>query len=341
MRVLQVHNRYRSAAPSGENRVVDQEREALIASGHDVTTFERYSDDIEQWSRAKQALMPARVVYSRESRRELAARLRADRPDIVHVHNTFPLLSPSILYACRSAEVPIVATLHNYKLACVSGDFFRHGAVCHDCADRLPLPAVRHGCYRGSRIATTPVALATGAHRRAWRSLVSAYIMLSQSQRDLLAGLRLPADRVFVRDNLIPRRSAAAVTQEPMVLYAGRLDEAKGARLLMAGWDRHLDRSDGTGLRLCIAGAGPLDREVADWASSRPSVELAGQLDRTACAALMVRARAVLVPSARHRVEPTAPMGGRPSQRRRRRAPRRWPASAYARCGTLSSDGMS
>ncbi len=298
MRVLQVHNRYRSAAPSGENRVVDQERAALTASGHEVSTFERYSDDIEQWPRAKQALMPARVVYSRESRRDLTARLRADRPDVVHIHNTFPLLSPSVLYACRSAAVPVVATLHNYKLACVSGDFFRHGTVCHDCAGRLPLPAVRHGCYRDSRVATTPVALATGAHRRAWQSLVSAYILISKSQRDLLAGLHLPADRVFVRDNLIPRQPASAGARDAMVLYAGRLDEAKGVRVLMAGWDGYLEKCDAPAIRLCIAGAGPLDAEVAGWASSRPSVELAGQLDSAACAAVMARARAVVIPSA-------------------------------------------
>jgi glycosyltransferase involved in cell wall biosynthesis len=295
---MQVHNRYRSAAPSGENRVVDQERDALTAAGHEVIRFERYSDDIEQWSRVKKAMMPAQVVWSGESRRDLAAQLRAHRPDVVHLHNTFPLLSPSVLYACRAAAVPVVATLHNYKLACVSGDFFRRGAVCHDCAGGLPVPAVVHGCYRSSRVASAPVALATSVHRSAWRSLVSAYILISKSQRDLLAGLRLPPDRVFVRDNLIPRRQAPAAAREPMVVYAGRLDEAKGLRLLMAGWDRYLESSDAAGLRLTIAGAGPLDADVASWASSRASVEVPGQLDSAGCSALMARAQAVIVPSA-------------------------------------------
>ncbi len=298
MRVMQVHNRYRSAAPSGENRVVDQERDALAGTGHDVIRFERHSDDIEQWSRVKKATMPAQVVWSRESRNQLAADLRAHRPDVVHLHNTFPLLSPSVLYACRTAAVPVVATLHNYKLACVSGDFFRRGAVCHDCAGGLPGPAVIHGCYRGSRVATAPVALATSVHRNAWRSLVSAYIFISKSQRGLLAGLNLPPDRVFVRDNLIPRRPVPAAPREPIVVYAGRLDEAKGLRLLMAGWDHYVNSSAGPGLTLAIAGAGPLDAEVASWASSRPSVELRGQLDSAGCTALMARARAVVVPSA-------------------------------------------
>ena len=190
MKIMIVHNRYRSTAPSGENRVVDTEAGALAALGHEVVRFERHSDDIETWSRARKAALPGRVVWSAEAHRDLAARLREDRPDVVHVHNTFPLLSPAVLHACRDARVPVVATIHNYKLACASGDFFRDGAVCHDCAGRLPGPAIRHGCYRGSRAATAPVALAMTAHRRAWRSLISAYIFISAAQRDLLTGLR-------------------------------------------------------------------------------------------------------------------------------------------------------
>ena len=298
MRVVLVHNRYRSAAPSGENRVVDQEAVALANLGHQVTRFERCSDEIERWPRAKRASLPARVVWSRDAHRGLGAVLRERRPDVVHVHNTFPLLSPAVLYACRDAAVPIVATIHNYKLACASGDFFRNGSVCHDCADGLPVPAVRHGCYRGSRAATAPVALAMSAHRRAWLSLVSAYVLISAAQRDLLAGLSLASDRVFVRHNLIPRRNAPAVAREPSVVYAGRLDEAKGLRLLMAGWDCYRAAAGDTGLRLVIAGAGPLEREVTAWASTRPCVEVVGQLGSEQCSELISRARAVLLPSA-------------------------------------------
>jgi glycosyltransferase involved in cell wall biosynthesis len=300
MRIMQIHNRYRSAAPSGENRVVDIEGAALAELGHEVVRFERFSDDIENWSRLHKATMPAKVVWNRESRRELGIRLRQWRPDVVHVHNTFPLLSSSVLYACRDAAVPVVATLHNYKLACASGDFFRQGAVCHDCANGSPVPAVLRGCYRDSRLATAPLALSTALHRTAWRSLVSAYILISKSQASLLTGLQLPADRVFVRDNLIPRRDGPPTATEPMVVYAGRLDEAKGARLLMVGWDRYLAMAGSAGarVRLAIAGSGPLSEEVAMWASGRPSVQLLGQLDSAACTSLVARSRAVIVPSA-------------------------------------------
>jgi len=297
MRILLVHNRYRSGAPSGENRVVDQEAEALALSGHEVARFGRNSDEIEQWSLAKKAALPARTIWSREARRDLKTALREHEPDVVHIHNTFPLLSASVLHACRDERVPVVATVHNYRLTCANGTFFRDGAVCHDCAHGLPVRAVLHGCYRESRAATAPVALATSVHRQAWRSLVSAYIFISAAQRDLLRSFNPAPGRAFVRYNLIPRRDWPPVTRAWTVVYAGRLDEPKGVRLLMAGWDRYLKQAGQPGLKLAIAGAGPLAGELAAWASSRPSVELKGTLSSEQCGELISRARAVLLPS--------------------------------------------
>lgn len=298
MRILLVHNRYRSAMPSGENRVVDQEGEALAALGHEVRRFTRESDEISQWSPLKKASLPARTIWNWESFHDLKAVLGEYQPEVVHVHNTFPLLSAAVLHACRDAGVPVVATMHNYGLACANRAFFRDGAVCHDCANRRPVSAVLHGCFRDSRAATLPVAVAMTAHRGAWRSLVSAYILISASQRDLLHGVGLPEDRVFVRYNLITRRDRLQTAPEPMVVYAGRLDEIKGVRLLMAGWDRYRGEAGEPGLRLAIAGAGTLDGEVTAWASTRPSVVLTGALSSAECAGLISRARAVLLPSA-------------------------------------------
>ena len=156
MRILLVHNRYRSGAPSGENRVVDQEGEALEALGHEVVRFGRSSDEIAEWPVVKKASLPTRAIWSRETRRDLTTVLREHRPEVVHVHNTFPLLSAAVLYACRDERVPVVATLHNYRLACANGLFFRSGAVCHDCVHGLPVRAVLHGCYRESPAATAP-----------------------------------------------------------------------------------------------------------------------------------------------------------------------------------------
>ncbi len=297
MKVMLVHNRCRSDGPSGENRVVDQESEALAEAGHSVIRFGRDSDEIESWSLTQKALLPAKLVWNRGSRHDLAAALREHKPDVVHLHNTFPLLGDTVLYACRDMRVPVVATIHNYRLGCTGGTFFRDGALCHDCAGGALLPGVTHGCYRGSRTASAPLALSIGVHRRAWRSLVSAYVFISASQRDLLRGVGLPEGRLFVRHNLIPRWAAPQARRQPIVVYAGRLAEVKGVRLLMDAWDRYLSLAGDAGLRLVIAGKGPLEDEVAGWAATRPSVELAGFVSGERSRELMSAARAVLVPS--------------------------------------------
>jgi glycosyltransferase involved in cell wall biosynthesis len=309
MKILIAHNRYRSTAPSGENRVVDQESTALTGLGHQVEHFERHSDDIEDWTPWQKATLPARVVWNPATKRDLGVVLRRFRPDVVHIHNTFPLLSPSVLYACRDARVPVAVTIHNYKLLCASGDFFRDGQVCHDCAGGLPVPALVHRCYRGSAVATVPTVVAARAHRAAWRNLVSAYIFISASQQRLMAAMELDADRSFVKPNLVPYDglyepqsdsqpgSPSGRPRARQVAYVGRLDQAKGVPLLLQAWDRYRATAGDDGLRLVIAGGGPLENEVSRWAAERPSVRLAGHLGRQECFDLVAASRAVLLPS--------------------------------------------
>lgn len=297
MRVMQVHGRYRSAAPSGENRVVDQELGLLRDAGHDVELFERRSDDIAGWSMLHRATIPARVIWDPGSRRDLVARLEEAEPDVVHVHNTFPLLSPSVLYACRAAGVPVVVTLHNYKLLCASGEFLRKGAPCHDCADGRTWPAAAHGCYRGSRLMTLPVTTSTAVHRQSWRRLVSAYVFISGSQRDLMAGLGLDPERVFVKHNFVPDRPPPARTRAHRVAYLGRLDAAKGIPLLMRAWDLFEDSEVASSLRLVIAGGGPLEDRVRAWAADRPRVDFVGVLSPHRASELLRGSLAAVVPS--------------------------------------------
>lgn len=297
MKILIAHNRYRSGTPSGENRVVDQEGEALAALGHEVVRFGRSSDEIGQWSAVKKAAFPTQILWNRQSHRDLQAALREHRPDVVHVHNTFPLLSAAVLHACRDARVPVVTTIHNYRLVCPAGALFRDGAVCHDCVHGPKVQSIMHGCYRGSRTATVPLALDMTLNRQAWRSLVSAYICISAAQRDLLKVLDLTPDRVFVKHNLIPALDRPLVDRTATVVYAGRLEEVKGIHVLMAAWDRYREEASEPGLKLVIAGGGTLEDKVAAWASSRSSVEMKGTVSRDKCTELIAQARAVLVPS--------------------------------------------
>jgi len=242
----------------------------------------------------------ATALWSPAAGRDLESVLVRFKPDVVHMHNLFPLLSPAVLASCRRQHVPAVVTFHNYRQICPSGDLFRAGRVCADCVGRLPLPALRHGCYKGSSLATLPLAVGVLAHRAAWQKLPSAYVFISKAQQDLFSVLKLPPERCFVKGNLVPATVRKARTED-LVVYVGRLNEAKGLRLLMKAWDIFsADRGEPGGtapLRLVIAGSGPLEDEVKAWAAGRSGVDAVGLLSREACADLVARARAVVVPS--------------------------------------------
>lgn len=294
MRVLVVHNRYRSEQPSGEDRVVDQETALLADGGHRVSLFERRSDDIAAMSLPRKAAVPLRVPYNAAVRRELAALLRAERPDVVHIHSTFPLLSPSVVDACTDVGVPAVATLHNFQLVCPTGTLFRDGAMCTDCVGRAPLPAVRHGCYRGSAIASVPVALAISVNRSRWLTGISRFFCISDAQRQILISSGVPAERLTVKHHFVPDPGVVRDGTGDYVLYVGRLTEEKGLRLLMAAWDR----LGGTAaLPLRVVGSGPLADELAAWADGRDDVRVLGLRDAAECARLMAGAAAVVTPS--------------------------------------------
>ncbi|MBB1242823.1 glycosyltransferase [Streptomyces durbertensis] len=297
MHVLVVHNRYNSAQPSGENKVVDQEVALLRAAGHRVEVFERHSDDIGGRSLPGKAAVPLLVPWNPPVRRELAARLRGERPDVVHVHNVFPLLSPSVLAACADAGVPAVATLHNYNQVCPPGTLQRDGRPCTECVGApVPMPAVRHGCYRNSRLATAPLAVGLAVNRRRWWSGVERFFCISAAQREVLVRAGMPAERLAVKHNFVPEPGVRRAGDGEHLLFLGRLAEAKGLRLLMAAWD-DIAAGGGLGVPLVVAGAGPLEREVAAWAAGRDDVRYVGLYDTAECRQAVARSVAVVAPS--------------------------------------------
>ncbi|MEV5598791.1 glycosyltransferase [Streptomyces sp. NPDC052496] len=296
MHILVVHNRYSSAQPSGENKVVDQEVGLLRAAGHRVELFERRSDDIAARSLPGKAAVPLLVPWNPAVRTELAARLHAVRPDVVHIHNVFPLLSPAVLAACADAGVPAVATLHNYGQICPPGTLQRDGRPCTECVGSTPLPAVRHGCYRNSRLATVPLAVSLSVNRRRWWSGVERFFCISGAQREVLVRAGMPAGRLAVKHNFVPEPDARRAGTGEHLLYLGRLAETKGVRLLMAAWDE-IAAGGGVGVPLVIAGAGPLEPEVTAWAAGREDVRYAGLYDTAQCRQAVARSVAVVAPS--------------------------------------------
>src|SRR4051794_33501406 len=165
MRVLVVHNQYRSAMPSGENAVVRDEVELLRRAGVDVYSYIRGSDELQYMSRGERAALALRPVYSRKDTEAVEGVIRGFRPDILHVHNPYPLISPWVVRTAKRLGVPVVVSIHNHRLVCSKSTYFRDGHICRDCAStRLPWPSVLHGCYRDSRPQSAVMAVALTAH---------------------------------------------------------------------------------------------------------------------------------------------------------------------------------
>lgn len=297
MKVLLAHNFYGSAAPSGENQVVDIERTLLESRGHEVMAFSRHSDQIRSqgiWGAIKGAAATPWNPWSAQAIRQAVASFR---PDVVHVHNTFPLISPSIFHALAGTGVARVLTLHNYRLFCPAAIPMRAGRVCTDCLDtRSVLPALQHGCYRNSRLATVPLALNVALHRGlgTWTKQVDAFIALSDFQRQRMVAGGLPSERVFVKPNFYPGNPAVVqwAQRKPYVVFAGRLTAEKGVAALVRAWQ--LWGADAPELR--VLGDGDLRAELTDLARGLP-VRFMGQVSALAAQQQIAEAGLLVLPS--------------------------------------------
>lgn len=293
MRILVAHNRYRSEQPSGEDVVVGADVESLRRRGHVVQEYVRRSDDIAGFGLAAKAALPARVVWSPADARAVRALIRSFRPQVMHVHNTFPLISPSILREARLLGVPVVATLHNYRLFCASGLLLRDGNACTSCVGRSALPGLVHGCYRGSRAATLPVSVSISLHgtARTWSRNVDRVVVMTEFARRAVVRAGMPEERVVVR----PHGVTSAMVERSMTgddfVYVGRLSEEKGIDLLIEAWDNSFGR-------LSVVGDGVLAGRLRRRAAERDlDVVFHGPMAHEDARRLMAHARAVVVPS--------------------------------------------
>ena len=201
MNVLVVHNRYRESG--GEDRVVELESALLARHGHRVV---KYIEDNARIADIPAAVVALRTIWSQESYRHVRRLVAQERIDVVHVHNTLPLASPAVCYAARAAGVPVVQTLHNYRLLCPNGLCFRGTSPCEECVSRrAATPAVRHACYRGSRAATATVAAMLFIHKtaRTWERNVDMFIAPSQFARAMFVRGGLNADRIVVKSHFV------------------------------------------------------------------------------------------------------------------------------------------
>jgi glycosyltransferase involved in cell wall biosynthesis len=292
MRVLVVHNRYRSALPSGENRVVDLEVATMAEAGVEVETYFQESDDIASFGPIAKAAMAVRPTYSFADTTAVRRLIRRFRPDVVHLHNPYPMISPAVVRVAKAEGVPVIQTVHNVRHACVAGSFFRDGAVCEDCRGRtLPIPAIMHGCYQGSRVNTLPMAVAATLHRSTWQH-VDRFLPISEFVGSVLRSVGIPDERITVKANGIVDPGPPAPIGDGY-LFFGRLDPEKGLGLLLDAWSA----AELPNQRLTIAGDGPLRAEVEAAARANPTIDYVGLLDRDGVQQALRQSAVVVVPS--------------------------------------------
>lgn len=288
MKVLIVHNAYQQ--PGGEDVVFEQEKRMLERNGHEVVTYRRSNQEINSYSGLVRIALVKQTVWATDSRKEFARLLVREKPDIVHVHNTFIMVSPSIFSVCNDQGVPVVQTLHNYRLFCPSATFFRNGQVCEECVQYSLLRSLRYRCYRNSTAATGTTALMLAVHRRlhTWTKPGHYYIALSEFARDKFVRLGLPSDNVFVKPNFVHPDPGFLAEKEDYAVFAGRLSPEKRVSTLLDAWERTSRR-----FPLAIVGGGSEREQLNQTINSRgmSDVLLRGHLPRQQVISIIRKAR--------------------------------------------------
>lgn len=291
MKILLVHNFYQQ--PGGEDAVFAAEVGLLRGRGHQVIEFtedNKRIDGMRRWTVATQA------IWSTVAKARLLKLLQEIRPDVVHFHNAFLLISPAAYYACREVGVPVVQTLHNYRLICPGALLMRDGRVCEECIRRaVPWPGVVHACWRGSRSQTAVVAAILTVHRRlkTWQEHVDVYITLTEFARQKFIEGGLPVEKIVVKPNFVHPTPGMREGDGHYALFAGRISAEKGVQTLLRVW-QHLK-----GIPLKIVGDGPLMGEVRAFVQTQKlgCVEVLGRHARDEVLALMQTARCLVFPS--------------------------------------------
>ena len=291
MRILVLHNRY--LHPGGEDTAYDSEVALLRAHGHEVL---EYVDDNERIGRTNPLSVALQTTWSWRSHRAIEVEIRRFRPEIVHSHNFFPLISPAAYYACRSAGVPVVQSLYNPRLICPSATLYRQGRLCTDCVGTTPLHGVMHACYRHSRLQTLAVASMLSVHGMlgTWSNLVSKYLVATEFYRDLFSKGGLPPSRIVIKPNFIASDPGYDPSGENgnYALFIGRLGPEKGIRPMLTAWQR-------LSIPLIVRGSGALEEEVRERIEKDglSHVKLVGRVSRTELVRLIKDARFLVWPS--------------------------------------------
>jgi len=294
VKVLVVHNYYQQ--PGGEDAACEQERQLLERAGHKVVFYRRSNHEIEHLTGWRRLQLSVDTIWNGSSRRDFLALLERERPDVVHVHNTFVVISPSIFSACQQAGVPVVQTIHNYRLFCPAATFFRDGRICEECLEHGLWRSVRHACYHQSHSATAVVALMIAVNRRrnTWPGKVDRIIALTRFSRQKMVEAGLPEEQVIVKPHFVYPDPGQGVGPRDYALFVGRLSPEKGVNVALTAWSK-LQKP----IPLLIAGGGPEREALEDQAhrAALTQVTFLGLIPRAETLAAIQAARFLVFPS--------------------------------------------
>lgn len=255
-KILIVHNYYQ--VPGGEDTVVENEKNMLIDNGHKVLMYTRHNDDIKSKNILQKLLLPLETIFSLKTYKDVKRIIKKENIDIVHVHNTLPLISPSVYYAAIHSKVAVVQTIHNFRLLCPAATFTKKGLICEDCVNKGLICAVKNRCYRQS-FTQSLVSTANLAFHRIIGTYkkVNGYIALTQFNKEKLKSL-INEDKIFVKPNFVDfgYKKSTIVNSKNKFLYLGRIDKLKGIDIILKAWKEIKDEE------LYIVGSGPYEDEA-------------------------------------------------------------------------------
>jgi glycosyltransferase involved in cell wall biosynthesis len=301
VKILLAHNFYGSTAPSGENIAFMAEADLLRNRGHSIIEFIRHSDELLQRGFTGKLKGALGTVWNPVSLRGLKIALNETKPDIVHVHNTFPLLSPSVFYATRDLNIPTVMTMHNYRIGCSAATAIRKDEPCTLCLDKKSvLPALRYGCYRDSRMATLPVSLMIALHsaKDTWKKNVDAFITLTDFQKEKMAQFGISQESLFVKPHFFenPPEFVPGQEREVKAVFIGRLYAAKGIHILVDSWKKWGKNA----ARLEIIGDGPMKSALmrtVETSEASGAISFLGNLPHADAMKRLSSAKLLILPS--------------------------------------------
>jgi glycosyltransferase involved in cell wall biosynthesis len=296
-KILIVHNYYQ--IPGGEDTVIANEKKLLEDNGHEVIQYSRNNNEIKDFSLIKWALFPFTSIFSVKTYRDVKRIIRSNDIDIVHVHNTLSLISPSVYYAAIKCNVPVVQTIHNFRLLCPGATFYRDGHICEDCVSFGLYCAVKHKCYRNSRLQTLAYVISSKIHRTLSIYGKLNYICLTKFNQEKILQLKgLNPEQVFIKPNFVVDVPDKVITYEQrknQYVFAGRIDKLKGIDTLLQAWK-------GLGVnapKLVVCGTGPMEEWCQKYIANNDlkNVEMKGFLTNVEVRKEIADSKALILPT--------------------------------------------